>query len=152
SRVAQFQLAAALQGLGRFGDARTKLEELIARYPDWVAPKLELGEMLLAQGKFVEALPWLKQAHAAKGSPRGSYALANLYLNLGLVDAVRATINATTYATFSESLGRIILLNMQGDDAATLELAQRQLHQTDDRLWRQLIVSTALIVGDLETA
>jgi TolB-like protein/Tfp pilus assembly protein PilF len=152
SRPAQFQLVTAYEGLGRLGEARAKLEELIARYPDWVAAKLEMGEMLAGQGRFVDALAWLQQAHDARTNPRASYALANLYLNLGLDDAVRATISATTYAPLTESIGQVILLNMQGDDAATLQLAQRELANTNDRLWRQLIISTALIVGDLATA
>jgi hypothetical protein len=47
----------ALEGLGRFGDARTKLEALNGRYPDWTNAKQELGEMLLVQGQFVAAQP-----------------------------------------------------------------------------------------------
>jgi hypothetical protein len=65
---------------------------------------------------------------------------------------VRTTVKETSYTPLNDALGQVIMLNMQGDEAATLRLGLRQIEQTNDRLWRQLIIGTALTLGDLPTA
>lgn len=152
SLTTRFQLSAALQGLGRLGEAREELQAMIAAHPDLVGIRLELGELLMRQGRFDEALPLVRSDHAARVSPRASFALANIYLNLGLDDAVRQTLADMDYAPLTEPLRRVALLNMLGEDEAALALAKAEFATTHDRLWRSQIIASALLVGDLETA
>jgi TolB-like protein/Tfp pilus assembly protein PilF len=151
SRVAQAQLITALEGLGRFAEARERLVTLGQMYPDYVFAPLELGELLLAQGQLDAALPYLRKAHATKTSPRATFALANAYLNLGLDDDVRATLKEGDYAPIA-AFGDAIVANMRGDDAATLRLAQSQLEKTNDPIWRSILINSALSLNDLATA
>ncbi len=152
SRLAQAQLITALEGLGRLAQARDNLVTLMQMYPDYVFAKLELGELLLAQGQLPAALPYLREAHATKTSPRATFALANAYLNLGLDDNVRATLAELSYAPRSQPFGEVILLHMRGDVAASFHLAQAQLTKTNDPIWRALLINSALLLGDLATA
>ena len=152
SRVAQAQLITALEGLGRFAEARERLVTLGRMFPDYVFANLELGELLLAQGQIDAALPYLRKAHATRTSPRATFALANAYLNLGLEDALRKTLAEADYAPLAQSFGDVILTNMRGDDAATFRLARAQLAKTNDPIWRSLLINSALSTGDLATA
>lgn len=152
SLATRFQLSAALQGLGRLGEAREELEAMVAAHPDLVGIRLELGELLMRQGRFDEAVPLVRSEHAARVSPRASFALANIYLNLGLQDAVRQTLAEMDYAPLTEPLRRVALLNMQGEDEAALALANAEFAVTHDRLWWSQIIASALLIGDLETA
>ena len=152
SRVAQSQLITALEGLGRLSEAREKLVMLGQMYPDYIFPQLELGELLLTQGQIDASLPYLRKAHAAKSSPRATFALALAYLNLGLEDNVRSTLAELDYAPLSMPFGDVILLNMRNDDAAAFRLARTQLDKTNDPIWQSLLINAALVLGDLETA
>ncbi len=152
SRLAQAQLITALEGLGRLAQARQKLVTLMRVYPDYVFARTELGELLLAQGQLDAALPYLREAHAARTSPRATFALANAYLNLGLQDDVRATLADLSYAPRSQPFGEVILMHMRGDDSAAFRLAQVQLTATNDPIWRALLINAALTRGDLATA
>ena len=152
SRFAQAQLITALEGLGRLAEARERLLTLMQMYPDYVFAQSELGELLLQQGQLDAALPNLRTAHAAKTSPRATFALANAYLNLGLEDDLRRTLAELAYAPLSKPFGDVILLNMRGDDAAAFQLAQTQLATTNDPIWRALLINAALQLGDLATA
>ncbi len=152
SRLAQAQLIAALQGLGRLAEARENLLVLMKMYPDYTFAPAELGELLLSQGQLDAAVPYLRSAHAAKTSPRATFALANAYLNLGLEDEVRTTLAEIDYAPRSQPFAEVILLSMRGDDAAMFQFAQAQLAQTNDPIWRALLINSALTLGDLPTA
>ena len=152
SRLAQAQLIIALEGLGRLAEAREKLVVLMQMYPDYVFAPSELGELLLTQGQIDAAVPYLRTAHAAKTSPRATFALANAYLNLGLEDDIRATLAELDYAPRSQPFAQAILLSMRADDAAMFQLAQAQLAQTNDPIWRALLINSALTLGDLPTA
>jgi TolB-like protein/Flp pilus assembly protein TadD len=149
---AQFELAGALMSLGRFAEARETLETLISVHPELVGPRLELGEMLMAQGQLVEALPLVRADHLARTSPRASFALANIYLNLGLEDAAKTTISEMTYAPLTEPLGRVVLLHIEGAFAGSFALALGELERTRDAIWRPLVIALALDLGDLATA
>ncbi len=147
-----FQLVAAQIGLGRLDEARTRLLSLLERNPTHTASQLELGELLISQGKLAEALPWLIEAHASRTNPRASFALAHVYLNLGMSEEVERTIAQAQYTPLIQTLGQAILYNMRGDDAKTSELARDQLARTKDRIWRPLLIATALQMNDLATA
>ena len=150
--MAQSQLITALEGLGRLSEAREKLVTLGQMYPDYIFPQLELGELLLTQGQIDASLPYLRKAHAAKSSPRATFALALAYLNLGLDDDVRSTLAELDYAPLSMPFGDVILLSMRNDDAAAFRLARTQLDKTNDPIWQSLLINAALVLGDLETA
>jgi len=106
----------------------------------------------MSQGQLDAAVPFLEQAHATKASPRASFALANVYMNLGLEDAVHRVVAESSYTAQNESIGRVIIYNTQGDYAGALTHSQAQYRATHDGIWRPLIISSALIVGDLVTA
>jgi hypothetical protein len=108
--------------------------------------------MLMAQGQFVEALPLVRADHLLKTSPRASFALANIYLNLGLEDAVKTTLGEMSYVPLAEPLTRVILSNMKGDDVGSLRLAESEIERTHDALWRPLVILMAIKIGELDTA
>ncbi len=149
---AMLQLAMALQGLGRLADARAHLERMLERFPNHDATHLELGELLVAQGLLVEALPHVERAHASHTNPRASFVLAHIFANLGMTAELERVIHDGDYSPIMRALGQAILFNVHGDDAATQRLARDQLDLTGDRIWRPLLVSCALINGDLATA
>jgi TolB-like protein/Tfp pilus assembly protein PilF len=149
---ARHQLALVYRGIGRLDDAERELRALLAREPHDVAGRLELGELLMETGRFEAALPELQAAHRARTSPRATFALANIYLNLSMPNEVRATLRELDYAPLSLPLGEIVLLMMAGDDAAALAFAEAELARTNDRIWRPLVVLLALNEGDLERA
>lgn len=152
SRLAQAQLVFALEGLGRLAEARERLMTLMKMYPEYVFAQSELGELLLEQGQIDAAVPYLKQAHAAKTAPRATFALANAYQNLGLDEQLRTTLEELAYAPLSQPFGEVIDLNIRGDNAATFRLAQTQLAKTNDPIWRAMLINAALLLGDLPTA
>lgn len=145
-------LVTAQQGIGRLDLARERLLQLLEHYPNHTASQLELGELLIAQGQLADALPWLTRAHLAGDNPRASFALAHAYLNLGMNADVERTIHEAQYAPLVQVLGQAIIFNMRGEDAKTAQLAREQLALTGDRIWRPLLISTALHTGDLKTA
>jgi TolB-like protein/Tfp pilus assembly protein PilF len=152
SPTANFQMVVALQGQGRLIEAKARLEQLIEMYPDAMGVRLELAELLVAQGQFEAALPVLRRVHASRSTPRGSFALANLYLNLGLLDDVNRTLDELDYAPIAASFVELARRNVAGDDAGALALARAQLAANNDPIWRAVIVVSALIVNDLAAA
>lgn len=151
-RSIRFQLAGALRGLGRLGDARAELEALLGRHPEYVAARLELGELLVEAGGFEAALGHLRRAHEARTTPRATFALAHLYLNLGLPDAVKRTLAELDYAPLSAPLADMVLQVTSNDDARALAFAEAELARTNDRIWRPLVVLLALSTGNLAYA
>ena len=152
SRLAQAQLIIALEGLGRFAEAREKLLTLMKMYPDYLFAPSELGELLVMQGQLDAALPYLRQAHAARSSPRSTFMLANTYLNLGMESELRRTLAELDYAPGAMPFADAILAGMRGDDTASLQLAQTQLAKTNDPIWRSLLINAALSLGELTLA
>jgi len=152
SRVSQAQLIMALEGLGRLAEAREKLLTLLQMYPDYAFAATELGELLAAQGQLDAAIPYLQRVHATRTSPRASFMLANLYLNLGLEAELQKTLAELDYSPQSRPLAAAILSNLRGDDATTLELARAELARTNDPIWRSILINAALSLGDLATA
>jgi len=148
----QFQLSAAQQRLGRLAEARSTLEALLAHDADLVGVRLELAEMLMAQGQFDAALPHLERAHAARNTPRASFALAHFYLNLGMEAEALRTLDELDYAPLTAPLCEVIRLNMRGDTAGVHALARRELERTGDGLWRPLVVLNSLAFGELDAA
>ncbi len=151
-RAGRLQLAEVLRGSGRLADARTQLEDLVRVHPDYTAAHLELGELFMESGALDAAIPPLQRAHAARTSPRASFALANVYLNLGLTAPLERTLAELDYAPLSAPLAEMIRLHVSGDGAAALVHAETQLATTSDRIWRPLVALEALNAGALDTA
>jgi TolB-like protein/tetratricopeptide (TPR) repeat protein len=149
---ARHQLALAFRGVGQLDDAERELRALLTREPGYVAGRLELGELLMESGRFDGALPELQTAHRSRTSPRATFALANVYLNLGMADEVRETLRELDYAPLSQPLGDMVLHMMGADHAAALAFAEEQLARTNDRIWRPIVVLLALNEGDLPRA
>lgn len=151
-RAARLLLAEALRGTGRLGEAREALEHTLTIHPDYLPAHLELGELMMETGALETSLVHLQRAHESRDSPRATFALANVYLNLGLPEAVRQTLSELSYAPLSLPLATMVELIMAGDDAAALAFAEQELARTEDRIWRPLVAIMALNVGDLERA
>lgn len=151
-RAGRLQLAEVLRGSGRLADARRELEDLLQAHPDYTAAHLELGELFMESGALDAAIVPLQRAHAARTSPRASFALANVYLNLGLTEELERTLAELDYAPRSAPLAQMIRLHAAGDGAAALAHAEAQLALTGDRIWRPLVALEALATGALDTA
>jgi len=61
-REFQLSLATAYQLMDRVDDAQTALRDLIARWPDAVAPRLQLGQLLLSSGRAREGVAVYREA------------------------------------------------------------------------------------------
>ncbi|MEZ5559723.1 MAG: tetratricopeptide repeat protein [Pseudomonadales bacterium] len=151
-RAARLQLAEAQRGTGRLQDARAELERLLELQPDYVSGHLELGELLMETGAFEAALPHLRLAHESRSMPRATFALANLYLNVGAQGHVLTTLAELDYAPLSLPLAEMIRRYLTGDSGAVLSYARSELVRTGDRIWRPLVVLAALNAGDLALA
>ncbi len=152
ARGTRLQFARALRGAGRLGEARVELEGVLERHPDYVAARLELGELLIETGALDAAVVHLRQAHQSRTSPRATFALANVYLNLGLNDAVRRTLAELSYAPLTLPLGKLVERLAWADDADALAYAEAELTRTEDRILRPVVVLMALRTGDLGKA
>ncbi|MGE0623457.1 MAG: tetratricopeptide repeat protein [Pseudomonadales bacterium] len=152
NRAAQLHLAEAYRGVGQLADARTLLESVIEREPDYVAARLELGELFIEMGQLDAALPHLRVAHESKTTPRATFALANVLLNLHRREEMRRVIGELDYAPQSMPLGSMVLQLTSGDDSAALAYARGELERTGDRIFRPVIVVLALNTADLVTA
>ncbi|MEQ8992877.1 MAG: hypothetical protein RLO46_13740 [Pseudomonadales bacterium] len=151
-RSARFLLAGALSGVGRQREAEAELVALLARFPDFPAARMELGEVRIASGDLVGAVAPLQAANASRTLPRATFALANVYINLGDTDRARSVLRELDYAPLSMPLAGLIAHNLDGDAAAALRLARSELARTGDRIWRPVVALLALVVGDLATA
>ncbi len=151
-RGARLQHAEALRGAGRLGDARDELERLLALSPDYWAGHLELGELLVESGALDLALDHIRLAHESGVSPRASFALAHLYLNLGVRPRVLETLAELDDAPYSRALAEMVRKVIAGDDAAALQHAERELERSGDRIWRPMVVLAAINSGALDKA
>lgn len=151
-RAGRLQLAEVLRGGGRLADARDRLEALVREQPDYTAAQLELGELFMETGALDAAVEPLRRAHASRTSPRASFALANVYLNLGLMQQLERTLAELDYAPLSAPLAEMIRLHASGDGPAALAHAEAQLAATGDRIWRPLVALEALTAGALDKA
>lgn len=151
-RGARLQHAEALRGAGRLADARAGLERLLALSPDYWAGHLELGELLVEAGALDLAHEHLRPAHESGASPRASFALAHLYLNLGAVRLVSETLDEIDATPYSAALAEMVRKVMADDGAAALEHARRELARTGDRIWRPMLVLAAINRDALDTA
>ncbi|MEZ5552352.1 MAG: tetratricopeptide repeat protein [Pseudomonadales bacterium] len=151
-RGVRLQHAEALRGNGRLGEARDVLERVLALSPDHAPAHLELGELLVESGALDLALPHLQQAHASGVSPRGSFALAHLYLNFGAPGLVLKTLDEMHDVPYSRAVAEMVRKVMAGDDEAALRHAEAELEQSGDRIWRPMLVLAALNSGALDKA
>lgn len=102
--------------MGRLDDAITECRRAIQVDPDFGNPYNDIGAYLIEQGKFDEAIPWLKRAMQAKRYENPAFP----HLNLGRVyerkgqwdDALECYKTALTlnpdYALARRALGRLI--------------------------------------------
>lgn len=150
--AARVQLAEAQRGVGRIGEAQETLESVLDAAPGYLAADLELGELFMETGALEAAAPHLYRAHAARQSPRASFALAQLYLNLEMPDALEHTLDEFDYAPLSLPLAAMVRFMAAEDFPGALALAERELDRTGDPIWRPLAVLTALVCGDVERA
>jgi len=58
----RFSLAQALLAEGRPADAVEHLSVCAGRKPEWMMPRILLGQTLLGLGRRAEAKPWLEEA------------------------------------------------------------------------------------------
>lgn len=151
-RAARFLLASALHGAGRQSEAEAALLALLDRYPDFHAAHMELGEVRMTAGDLIGAIEPLQTAHASRTLPRATFALANVYINLGATDQARRVLRELDYAQPSLPLAQLVSHNLDGDTAAALQLAQSELARTGDRIWRPVVALLALATGDPATA
>ncbi|MEQ8860540.1 MAG: hypothetical protein RIC56_18010 [Pseudomonadales bacterium] len=151
-RAIRLQHAEALRGTGQLGEARAELERVLELSPDYAPGHLELGELLVESGALELALDHLRRAHESGVSPRATFALAHLYLNLGAQRIVLKTLSELDDAPYSLPLAEMVRLVIGGDDAAALRHAESEQERSGDRIWRPLVVLSALNSGALDRA
>lgn len=151
-RAVRLKHAEALRGTGQLASARAELERVLELHPDYAAGHLELGELLLESGALDAALPHLRRAHESRTSPRATFALAHLYLNLGAQRQVLETLAELDYAPYSLPLAEMVRHVMVGDDRSALSFAEQELERTGDRIWRPLMIVAALNSGAVAKA
>lgn len=87
---ANFYLAQLYIAAGRLDDATTLFRNLVELYPSQFEPNLRLGQVLMLQKLYTDALPHLEKAVTLrKADPEALFMLGECYLALDRVDAAQ---------------------------------------------------------------
>lgn len=148
SRFAQQLLGTALDRQGRFGEAQRQYESLIDLYPDFTNAKVALGTSLMAQGKLDEAVRLLDDAELIRADPLAGFMLANCYANLGLTPEMTATLESIREPRVAAALAEAVLLLHSNRHSALQRLAEQELRETNDPIWRSVELLRAVLEGD----
>ena len=108
---------------------------------------MNLGNLLVAQGRLAEAEPWLKAA-VDEQDPTTILPLIILYVNLGLrtdADRVATSLDSTDIG------GRIraaIPLVLDRKDREVIAFADAELAKGEDPVWHSVALTAAVVSGD----
>lgn len=148
SRFAQQQLGTALDRQGRFGEAQRQYENLIELYPDFTNARIALGTSLMTQGKLDAAIRLLDDADLIRIDPLAGFMLANCYANLGMVREMTATLEGIREPRVAAALARTVLLLRLKQYSSLQQLAEQELRETNDPIWRSVGLLRAVLEAD----
>lgn len=150
SRFAQQQLGTALDRQGRFGEAQRQYESLIELYPDFTNARIALGASFMAQGKLDEAVRLLDDEALIRLDPLAGFMLANSYANLGMVREMTATLEGIREPRVAAALARAVLQLRLKRYSSLQQLAEQELRETNDPIWRSMGLLRAVLEADTE--
>jgi TolB-like protein/Tfp pilus assembly protein PilF len=152
SRLGQQLLGTALDRQGRFGEARRQYDSLIELYPEFTNARVALGQSLMAQGRFDEAVRVLDDEALIGADPLAGLMLANCYANLDMTLQMREVLDRIREPRPAAALARAVLLLRAEQLGALLELADHELAETNDPIWRVVKLLHAVLSDDAEAA
>src|SRR5678815_706682 len=140
SRIAQELLGVALEGRGRFTEARRQYESLIDLYPDFTTARISLAELLRSQGKLDEAVELLDDEKLMRTDPISGFLLANCYLNLGMPNEMTETLERIREPPPAAVIAHAALLLRSRQIDELSAYAKEQLETTRDPIWSSIAI------------
>lgn len=152
-RVAQSFLGQALAATGDFAGAEQQYRNVVELFPDFIDPKQDLADILVAQGKLDQAEPLLLSAAKPGTDPSADLQLAHLYLNLGLRDEMTAILDRMTTPAAAREVANAAKMITAGRYDTLYAHSRRLLDEPDpDPLWHAIGLSAAALSGDFDFA
>jgi len=132
---------------GKKAEAERQYRSTIELYPDFPDVKVNLGNLLMTQGRLSEAEAWLKAA-VDKQDPTTVLPLIVLYVNLGLrtdADSVAMNLDSTDIGA---RVHAAIPLVLDQKDRDVIAFADAELKKGEDPFWHSVALTGALMAGD----